>query len=298
MKKVSKRVLLALLTLVLSAVTLGTTTYAWFTVGNTVSVGEFEMNVQSGSGLEMTYVDKDNDEKGYVRNISTTDITEYLRLDYDLTDWSDFELDAVTSTDGKTFKKLNDSYELVDTEALEDKHFVEFKLRFRTKTASQTLVWNKVNLTSTGIPWAPGIDYVGIDGNLVEKGTEATYYAKNAARISLESGTIVKVFELPEETGVNAVLSNNEPNWTQGAHDFFQKAMNHDLKDDHSAYRAVETITAVTSENLMAFDTGADGEGYYYAEVTVRIYIEGFDSEMFNAILSNNIKVSLGFTIA
>lgn len=300
MKKVSKRVLLALLTLVLSVVTLGTTTYAWFTVGATVAVEEFEMNVQSGHGLEMTYVKKGGSEYGYVRNLSTDIILQYIATDYGYTDAAafkaGFQLDAVTSVDGKAFKKIDDEHDLVDL-LPSDNPFLEFKLKFRTKQANSKLVWNHVSIDSDGKLWAPEVNFTNIsDGIVTKNDTPVKYYAKNGARVSIESGLITKVFELPEEPGKNAVLSNNEPIWDKGAHDYYNKVTNFDLSTKHSGYEAAETTTSVSAVDLMNFGDLIDD--YHYADVTVRVYIEGFDSETFNAILSDNLKVALSFTLA
>jgi len=305
-KKITRKVLVAVFALVLSVVALGTTTYAWFTLGNTVKVAQFQMNVSGGEGLEMTYVTKGGSEKGYVSTILTEDIISYLEADYygkSEGQWAnEFQLYPVTSVDGKLFKKLDkdDNYSLADTTAHTDNHFVEFKLKFRTKAETQKLVWNQVELTSSGVNWSPEVDFTAVGGNTVTKGSDAVeYFAKDGARISVEptDGTTV-VYELPLEGTNKEVLSNEKPNFTQGAHDYFHKVTGVNLEDTYGGYKAAETITAVSSTYVMDFVDTGDPAGYYYAQVTVRVYLEGFDAETFNAILSDDIKVALGFTIS
>ena len=298
-KKITRKVLLAVFALVLSVVALGTTTYAWFTLGATVQVESFEMNVKGGEGLEVAYVKKsDSTDYRYVSKLTSENIINYLQTDYGYSNWaSDFEMDAVTSADGKTFQKLNEDHKLEET-SIDAKTYVEFKLKFRTKAADQKLVWNQVSLNSNGVDWAPGVPFIGIGGSEVGTSTTDKYYAKNGTRVSVEGegATAPVVYELPAESGANAVLSNNAPNWTQGAHDFYKEVLGHDLSTTIGTATAAQTITDVTNVDIVEF--GAETNGYHYAEVTVRIYLEGLDSETFNAILTDKIQVALGFTIA
>ena len=296
-KKITRKVLVAVFALVLSVVALGTTTYAWFTLGNQASVSEFEMSVTGGEGLEVAYVDKDGDVKPFVTTLLKGDIRKYLESDYGFDEgtWLEaFELAGVTSEDGKAFKKLSDDgTSLVDLETNE-KPYVEFKLKFRTKAAGKNLIWASIDMNSEGVEWTPQVPFTGIDG---ENTTESdTYYAVNSARVSIENeaGDVV-VHEKGEATD-NKVLSSSEPNWTQGAHDFYNKVTGVDLSEHHASHRAVET-EQVAGKDLGAFSTGADSDGYYYANITVRVYLEGFDSEMFNAVFEDILKVGLKFKL-
>lgn len=296
-KKITRKVLVAVFALVLSVVALGTTTYAWFTLGNTVKVDSFDVKVTGGEGLEMTYVTSTGTEKGYVTTISKDQIEEYLKDDYSLDSWEDFELGVVTSVDGKEFKKLSDDGKSLVELDIDEKPFVEFKLKFRTKGTDKKLVWSGVTLDSTGVSWKPEFDYIAVGGAKIVKDTEATYFAKNGTRIAVVPKTEdAKIYELPTSGTNNTALSNGEPNFAEGAHNYYKNATQYDLVTDHSTYKAAPTFSSITAP-VDVVDFGSFDSDYYYAEVTVRIYLEGFDSETFNAILSDKIQVALSFEL-
>ncbi len=309
MRKFSNKMVLSVLTLVLLVVALGTTTYAWFTVGNTVKLESFETEVTSGHGLEVRYVDGNDIEQGFwSRTITSTDMLALLMEDYGYTGtWGEkFKLYPVTSTNGTEFKKLSSSYSALESAVRAD-GFVEFKLKFRTMATGANLVWKNVTLTSTGVDWAPEVSFTGVGGSTVNTTPDVKYYAKNATRISVNDGTTTVVYELPSTEAPdysNTQLSNNLPNYTQGAHDYFKRITGTDLATLYgtdgsvvNGYKAVTTITDLTDagQTLGAL-TGA-AEDWQYLTVTVRIYLEGFDSETFNAILKDKIQVALGFML-
>ncbi len=306
MKKFSNKMVLSVLTLVLLVVALGTTTFAWFTVGNTASVQEFEANVSSGEGLEIAYFSGDTNRSGYVRTITTAQITGYLVADYGYSDWAtDFELKPVTSTDGKKFQQLQEDYTLTE-EALgigkKVGGYIEFELRFRTKATGASLVWESVSLDSTVKNWTPELAFIPVGGS-VPSSAAADYKAANGARVSLTRGDVTKVYERPsgldDDNVNNAVLGSSTPDFGHGAHDYFERVTGKDLSDNFATYQAVGTITSLTPEVVLGSfdDDGSLVDGYRVLTVTVRIYLEGFDSETFNAIIGNDLKIALGFKL-
>lgn len=304
MRKFSNKMVLSVLTLVLLVVALGATTFAWFTVGNIASVEEFEANVSSGEGLEMAYFSGETNRSGYVRTISTAQMVGYLQADYGYTNWaSEFVLKPVTSTDGKVFQQLqaNGSLTVGAGVAKKDGGYIEFELRFRTKATGTSLVWETVSLDSTKKNWTPEVPFIHVGGT-DPSAAAADYKAANGTRVSLTRDTVTKVYELPTglSDGVNNVaLGNSLPDFGHGAHDYYKRVTGTDLSSGFAAYQAVETITSLTPEVVLgSFDTdGANVDGYKVLTVTVRIYLEGFDSETFNAIMGNDLKIALGFKL-
>lgn len=326
MKKLTKRSILAVLALVLAVVTLGTTSYAWFTLGNTVIVSDIELNVQGGEGLEVSYVTNEGDEIGYVSVLSTKDLLNYLAADYDVTLGTDetfanhFEWDAVTSVDGKAFQSFSldqeerkpDLTPISDTQTL-GSGMIEFDLRFRTKAAPTDdtvvgLIWSQVTLTGEPKTWTPEKPFTSSKDETVTVTGEATYNASDAARVSI-TDTKATDATVVYENGIsdtNTVLSNNIPNWSQGAHDYYKKVTQVDLAKTFGTgfgingtdpYKAVETVTELPTDAVAMFTEETDSKGYYTADITIRIYIEGFDAEAFNSILSGMIKVGLQFKL-
>lgn len=345
MKNLSKKVILSIFSLILVATILGTSTYAWFTIGDTVAVNEFEVKVQGGVGLEFTYVTSDDVEKGYVSRLTEADLKSYLSDDYGYTegDFDDnFKLTDVTSEDGIVFKKLNSTNYDLDG-VTKQGGYIEFKLRFRTKEMAEAqILWSDANLfNDNGLStWEPGNSFNIPGGGIVnpKDGSYSpyTYFSSHAARISV-TGSIYDedeevsndetlVYELPEgnfggslsgnpKDYLNTVLSNGIPAsgiqglaWNSGALEYFNKSFGtingesiesiYNKSTGTSKIMLVETIQEIPATGLAISDfkviAGLNAD-YRYAEVVVRVYIEGFDAEAFDGVLENELKAMLEF---
>src|SRR5690554_3886720 len=196
MKKISKKLLLSVFSLLLMATVLGTSTYAWFTIGDTVTVSKFDMDVQGGLGLEVAYVYQDVEgteisREGFVTRLTAERIYEYLSKDYEYGSPEnfneEFKMGDVTSVDGNEFfyLKYNEegnegagSYGLEEADR-KNEGFIEFTLRFRTKEADAFLIWEDALLESQGVAdWVPGFKFnaPNTDNTLIDpEGNEYTY---------------------------------------------------------------------------------------------------------------------------
>ncbi len=339
--KLTRKLLIAVMTLVVTAIALGTTTYAWFTIGERVAVEDIKMQVKAGEGLEIAYMptsitDPTSTELSYVKTLQSEHIYEMLMKDYfpeiesvggtgQPESWQDawtenFEMDAVTSEDGKTFQKIEEEkdeypylYSLTEEPNGISKanNFIEFKLAFRTlSTEKLDLFWDHVSLTSKGVEWAPEVPFTSaITDEQVPTETLEYYYAANAARISINSGESTVVFENAEEWGegiANTVLGKDNFEKDKGAHQYFklmtgQHVIKSDANDEEGImpdnYETVETITSLSKQKVATFPGDNGSGGYQYVTITVRIYIEGMDPEAFNSILGDTLTVQLGFLI-
>lgn len=345
MGKLTRKTILGLLAMVLAVITLGTTTYAWITTGAVVTVQEFDLDVTSGDGLEIAYKHADGTTSTWGMNINNDILFSGLSADYQTDNFANnFRFTPVTSVDGRAFTTIQLTETEVPGEGIVSipslvpiannkdvsSGIVEFTLIFRTKVAPDLteeeptpiplkLIWNQLTLNSTlDASWSPERAYTDINGNIIAPNDPAQQYlAMYGARVSVagnlfdEADPITRVYEKPSvgssanNDAVNLVLSNNEPNWAQGAHDYYYQITGVDLEKYFGAagesvadYRAAETQTTISNVHVADFGTTPDAAGYYYAEVVVRIYLEGFDSEMFNTILSNNLQTAFGFTYA
>ncbi|MGI6728746.1 MAG: hypothetical protein ACOX5P_00560 [Bacilli bacterium] len=54
MRKLTTKLLFAIISAAFALVALGTTTFAWFTISNTASVSQFSAQVTAGQGLEIS----------------------------------------------------------------------------------------------------------------------------------------------------------------------------------------------------------------------------------------------------
>mgnify|MGYP000845573376 FL=1 len=321
MKKLTKKTLMAIFALVLAVVALGTTTYAWFTVGQSVAVDSFNMQVKSEEGIEIRYEGK-SINSNWSQYLDNATFLERFGADYSPTTLSDFRFDAVTSKDGQTFKKLvmgSGDPTLADIAAdavkADGSNIIEFDLGFRTKKQNASLKWSGVTLSSTKSEWSPAKTYTHMTyDEILANSVKKDYYAHHAARVSVsklvsgvESDTIV--YEADNTTGVNTnntVLGNGSVlsgNWDKGAHGYFTAMTGKSLA---TAWAATDTTpkTATTVTSLAAspfvvtFGTVADGDGYYTVSVTVRVYLEGFDHDAINGILGGTISLALEFSLA
>ena len=79
------------------------------------------------------------------------------------------------------------------------------------------------------------------------------------------------------------------------------------LNGEQETYKAAKTFTSFVVDEevengpkvVAKFVKNTDEEDddvYYYADVTIRVYIEGFDAEAFDSILEDKLSVMLRFT--
>jgi hypothetical protein len=311
MKKLTKKTLMAIFALVLAVVALGTTTYAWFTVGQEVSTEEFVMDVRSDEGLEVHYINSDGTS---ATDDWTTHLTStYLKTkmggstEYDM-DMAGFKFGDATSTNGRVFKSLNIDATPVALVAVADNQasnspVLEFRLEFRTKASGKYVAWSEVNLASDAETWAPSRNFThnktsyGTDG-LVTPSDSLAYYPHHAARVSVSNAddTVTKVYE-DGTTDVNTVLSNGTPDFTKGAHGYFNALTGKSVQPAFVA--AAETFTNKTTTGFStALDNSSKYTGYYSTSVIVRVYLEGFDPDTINGILGGQLKITLKFRLA
>lgn len=149
MKKLSKKLLISIFTLVITVLAVGASTFAWFALSTTSQVSNIGGQVTIGAGMKVRLyhvkkVDGGDDivtDSGWKSNLNDEDVTKFLTT----IATNKFEFKAVNSLDGRTnFTKLAlDSNGLLrlgqDTEANVD--YLEFKIQFRSAsegTASLT----------------------------------------------------------------------------------------------------------------------------------------------------------------
>lgn len=321
MKKLTKKAFVALFALFLAVVALGTTTFAWFTLGNVVSVEKIELNVTGGEGIEFAYVKNDGSEEllsNYVSNMTAEQFLGYLAEDYGADGVDDFKskfkFDLVTSENGKEFKKMEVDRtvspgvpslgEVVDATDIET-GVLEFKLKFRTKAVLEegetaiNLVWNHLTLTSDPVEWTPSREFVNSQGDNVGTNTSDSYYASDAARVSITGNTGTVVYE-NASSGTNTVM-NDTIIFDKGAHNYYNEVAGIDLEETFGPEGAhphtpVTTIAGSPTDQIVGTFEGDPSDEYRYSTITVRVYLDGFDAEAFNSILDSVMKIAFKFT--
>lgn len=323
MTKLSRKLLLSIVTVALALVTLGATTFAWFTLSTRAEVQEFEVDVTSGAGIEISA-----DGMNYSNYITANDIYAAINRARSST-----VLDHVTSPDGINFKTIGfsktDGKVHFDEDATSG--WTEFKLWFRSPEKDvKVYMLNNTTVKSTGIEWVADAVFKlkSTDNSPTAVGAKYTLYGANAVRISTTenivtptsgsgfsytNGTEAKVFELGHteddqklgeeiQTGYGSVAYYNTKNPTNPiTTTHIDEA---ELPKDVYGYNNLPKLEDLNTPNItdahvpvdtLKAESNISGTTLYYGQITVRIWLEGWDPDMFNAIMADKIKIHLFF---
>lgn len=311
MRKLTTKLLFAIISVAFALVALGTTTFAWFTLSDTATVSTFDAQITAGEGIEISL-----DGTNYYTTIPATVIQGKI-------DQLNVELKDVTSNDGKQFFYLNSDTAINYTSlGAEKKPYIEFDLFFRSPSATGVIL-NDYEFTSKhvvqvedpenpgemvdqeveGILWTADVTFTNSFSEVVTAGTPATYYAHAALRMSLTpvsnedlEGTAV-VYQAPddseeEEGKTNKALYSETGDTVSpienGMVDYYNKK-NSDNPLDITGVTLANALTEASESNLITLAANTP------QKVRVRIWIEGWDPDTFNAILNAKINVKMVF---
>ncbi|MBN3490006.1 hypothetical protein JV173_00615 [Acholeplasma equirhinis] len=297
MKGLTTKFALSVLSLVLTGVALSVGVYAWFTINNTASVDQFQAEVQTGEGF---YVSTNG--TAWKNTITNADLAAAL---------SSVTFEAITTTNGYTMEKL-------DGAPASATSFIKFDLFFVGSTTLSDITLTSISIASpAATSWIPGQAVAGTrsasDANAV-----ITEYASNAARVSIiDLGDVATVTIFEQEDGVDG-NSLGMGAWGNNEAVLFYNAINTTGIISQGVFEAAEALYPTTiettnvpvdvatlyeQEDAAWFEdltvgsaiTGTIGEDFKVGKISVRVWVEGWDQEAFNAILSGTIQVSLSF---
>lgn len=305
MKSLTSKFILSVLSLVLTGVALSVGVYAWFTINNTAQVDQFSADVRAGSGFYISL----NGTQWYT-DITTDMITEYLS-----TAKPNFQFDNVTSPDGVTFKTLGGA-------TANTANYIEFPLYFAGNASLNYVQLTGLTIGGTQTDWVPGINVPNTRAaSPANPSTPVTDYASNAVRISFadqlyDNTQMITVFEKGTSQGntlgKGASFTENE------AVQFYNAVEDNDITEAmYNAAVLPPTLQAANSgmeenvaplyaiggfasevwgiEKLPPGVTNVLGEDAEVAFMMVRVWIEGWDAQAFNAILSGTVTLSFDF---
>ena len=284
MRKLRNKLLLSILTVALTFIALGTTTFAWFTLGGSATANAFEAQVTTPDGIEFSF-----DGKEWSNSLDLTEkVSENLRF-----------ID-ITSADGLAFNTKADNGEIVAG----DSYFTA-TIYIRTTNSDTTINLSKVDFTETVISWIPDVDLAYGDVNWTKGGTAVEFAAVNAIRVSFNDGTNTKVVAIEGSKAHGAAALD-------GLAKAYADKKGYTIDDALSDAPAepdatVESADEIAEEDRIAVvasnqfsDTAPqvegfiDADGYNYATLKINVWLEGWDADCINAILSG--QVQLGFT--
>ncbi len=296
-----RKTIITFLALILLVFTLGTSTYAWITIARTSQIESITLIATLGDSLEISL-----DGETYYETLPKEEIlkkTRYIRL----TD--------VTSIDGKTFTHLDEN-KVIEKNI----EYISLDFYFRTKSKREHYVYLANNIShdidyynteekegtfivSRGVNYRIGFDYLYDENVILPKNELKTYYLSEAMRIStisnLEGQEVVKIFDLSG----NEHRGYGKP---YGGYDYYKKVTGKNLE--------LPTIIPPTIYELSKFDPNGpfslddnskllkldvmkdfNGETYYTGKITLNIWAEGWDADLFDPVISDRIKIQLQF---
>ena len=303
-KNLTKKLFLSVLTLAFAVISLGASTYAWFTLSRNAEVKEFEATVQIGSGLQIQAVAKDGAEDVDAWQTASLTIADNLLEGIVLAACTpgtgEKFTDAIT---GSEVKGIHD--ELVGNETAGYVCFdLLFKLTDKNDTKNYNLYFNNytfaTDATATSHPWT--VDKAYADKEL---GDEVFYSVVDAARLRVAS---------KEKQGEDFVIVSNgsviyeAPDTGDGEYTSGYGNGNNDALEYFNAVNPTNQKTAPTEltglKNAVDKTTDPNGQklhtitGGQVYRVTICVWIEGWDGECINAIFKQNLKTTLSFYLS
>lgn len=302
MNKISRKLLVSILSLTFALLTLGTATFAWFTISDTVTVSPFEARIMTADGIEVSLGDSN---PNFFVNVPTEVVNAYLQAGGFL---GNFRLKHLTSEDGTT---INDFDGVTKLNPASD-GYIYMQLRFKSQKPSVKIyVGTGSKLSSDPVAWTADASFTNAKGIEISASTGSiNYFIANAARLSINSSTNgTLVYELPNQaygTGTDSEYGNTVLNTTPilngGVHYYNQK---NGLVSTESGYTGLPYQDAITAASVQTFinqgpiltlSSTAETDGYYYGIIEVRIWVEGWDPDCFDALLNSTLKIDLQFT--
>ncbi|MDD3171369.1 MAG: hypothetical protein PHO86_03510, partial [Bacilli bacterium] len=276
---------------VFAVIAMGATTYAWFTLTNTAKVEQFDIDVTSAEGIELSVVD------GVWASTIDGSVIEGL------TGVSGTKLTAVSTPNGynefTTLASLLADGTTATSDAVSGSHYVEFTINIRTRKISEAIYIDETNTTivSPALSWQPDIAFA-IDGStsVTENSDPFNVYPDNSARMSFTGiGTSTVIYEKEATTDNNT--SGMSSDWSKGALNYYKakKGYTSTTAPTIPAYTTIDLGTA----NTAAITTTSDAlneAGWATTSVVVRIWLEGWDAECYNAIFNGQLQVKIAFT--
>jgi hypothetical protein len=302
MNKMARKLVLSILTVVLTLVALGTTTFAWFTLTNIAVVQPFNAKVVTETGIEIAIAEHNTpaDQLVWFTQLTAARINDYIDAKYN----GNFEFDAVTSQNGRDFYGFAMPG---DIPAITTSGWLSLHLHFRSTTSS-AINWTEVSLTANDYTWTSGTPFTTSKGLPILANGQVTVNPADAFRISITglvndlTNTVTYENAVSDTNTVLGGLSEVNLQGANGAQNYyFQSTTQHAGGSD--SVTTVATITTLSANRVVDLSTALTElypvEYYtrtYYGRVIVRVWFEGWDAEGYNALLGRMVTTSFRFT--
>ncbi len=325
MAKLSRKMYISVLVFALIFLALGATTFAWFTLSELIQLSNVNMTVSGGSEITISleengeYSDKISGEllKEKIGNIRLGNLTSIDGKNlYELND--DFSLSKVNFKNYGTNKFIQVTfYFRVVPENFEGSPEMGVYLSDYNNFAkfNEEIEQRGTFVISKGVNFTTDTTYYSIDlkedgTNIYKPGEVTKHYASDAIMVSFEdnaNGNIL-LYDFNSKEGHNYNDGyNNDINELKGAASYYfeKTSKNPGVGENRISpigdwakfedTRNPEIVTNMPNIKICSLKESNTEKGVYYGSTTVRIWIEGYDADCFNAILNDQILVQFSF---
>ena len=314
--RVQRKLTIIIVMVLLTVVALGTSTYAWFTLNNIAKVDQIEMGITSGVGIEVSL-----DGKTWYNKLDSALISEKtnnVKLEsittingYDMT-----ALDGNTVANESKYVKFTLHFRVNNVNAVVGNDYGIY-LTSHNNSSTYDVMGDGTAIKSKGVDWKPDVDYIDWNGAKVEyKTTDATkkYYVENSMRVSFKDNNNIKVFDFSQNSNADLKRgyaqtygeTDEEKKIAYGAYSYYKNKTNSDASNPTNApvlnyttmynNNLTEILDESVTENNNSLISNLTKNGdYYFGETEIRIWIEGWDIDCFDAVLSDSIKLQMKF---
>jgi len=318
MKNLSRKLMLSIVAIALVVIALGTSTFAWFTLSNKATVGQFNAEVTAGEGMELSL-----DGTTWYSNIPSSVIQAKIQEKFNalpvgnLNNAGEPVLGAVTTatlTD-TTFLKMDLSGSGAYVSAVANVDFISLKIYVRAVGIDKISV-DTIELTGQDMDWTADATFTHANEAEIIEGEVYKMSAKNAARVGIHSTTNNFVYQLPAAGGTDAPTVNSSNTIFEGTtvpaggtpankDAMYTEATNGQEKyfvektDGNSYMRGFTGYPGSVIEAETDAASGVDvltltEDGDYYTEsFDLYVWFEGFDPDTYDAVLKMPLSVKL-----
>ena len=289
-----RRILTSVVMLVLMVVALSSGVFAWFTINTKTEATSLEGTAEA---LDGGFLISTSGVSGtYATSVSLSDVTS-----------EGFKFVDTTTTNGIKMVDMNG--------VVIDSGYLEFDLYFLTGEERDTiyLTYLEIKDVTPGASWVAEKDISYGDSETLKQGTIMKSNLSSALRVSIQEESLEtsNIFEKSgSKDNINVVFDSNKEtatfNNTTGfggfAADYYKAIMNETLtvpdrediiiNEDHTTNTKIAKAIKTDTSGL-----GVDETFNHYSKVTVRVWLEGWDGEAFNAIHSGKVSLTFNFNV-
>lgn len=327
---VPKKIMVSIVAILFTLILFGTGTYAWFTITEFNQVDQFVMNIYTGYEFDLSL-----DNENWYENLDGDLLRDHiealgddLELDAVTTlDGKTFVKDVLENSRNAIanhdyiefvlyFKAVNPPTVILQGGNQLGIYLYNYNGNVLYEDES---TYGGTYCASQGVYYAIDTNYIGKNGNSIEaSSTRNKYYAEDAIRLSfadnINTDSQVRVFDLGKEerqgdeylgqyngalsfvrlrskdTNTNDVVVDTEYKFLKGS----ELLSSSQVDPRGIALTNDSLICTLSKDEVLSTDEAA----VFTGQVTIRMWLEGWDSDCFNAVTDDNIIAGLEFKMA